>query len=406
MPKLLFQLFHATSLSAGFEPAPRQSRKRFGRELPELVFACAFVSCLTSVAQPFNSVSDGSYGPLNITTNTTLDLPPNGIFNCTTIVVSNGVTLSFNRNPLNTPVYLLATGNVNVSGTISVAGSNGNAVSAGIGGPGGFDGGNPGQGLNQPGAGLGPGGGAPGAAGNGVNSGGPGSYGSLSGLGSTNKGSTYGSPLLVPLIGGSGGGGQTADQGGGGGGGAILIASNTRIDLSGTINASSGLSDYNDGSGGAIRLVAPVVAGTGTLNVSGRWGGNGRIRFDALDRSSANFVYTAGPSTVSSGALMLVFPNPLPRLDIVEAAGTQIAVGATTPVVVQLPFGSSSNRTVTVRAQDFKATVPVAVVLTPEQGSSILYTNTIDNLSANPATNVFNVVLPVNVVVKVNAWTR
>src|SRR5205814_568667 len=83
---------------------------------------------------------------------------------------------------------------------------------------------------------------------------------------------------------------------------------------------------YNDGSGGAIRLVAPILAGTGILNVNGNWGGDGRIRLDALDRRTANFNYTAGAATVSSGALMIVFPTPLPRLDIVEAAGTSIAL--------------------------------------------------------------------------------
>ena len=371
-----------------------------------LTLALAWSVCLTALAQPFNSGSDGSYGALNVTSNTTLQLPPDGIFKCTTITVASGVTLSFTPNALNTPVYLLATGDVAINGTINIAGGSGSTVSGGQGGPGGFSGGGPGQGMNQPGAGLGPGGGGIGTSGTAINSAGPGSYGSLATLNTTNRGSTYGSPLLVPLIGGSGGGGAVAGQGGGGGGGAILIASNTRIDVGGTINAASGLSNYNDGSGGAIRLLAPVVAGTGTLNVNGRWGGNGLIRIDALDRSGANFAYTAGPATVSSGALMLVFPNPLPRLDVIEAAGTQIPAGTTTPVIVQLPFGSTTNRTVTVRAQDFNAAVPIAVVLTPEQGTPVTYTGVIDNLNSNPATNVFNVVVPVNVVVRVNAWTR
>jgi len=371
-----------------------------------LTFVLTLSVCLPTLAQPFSSGSDGSYGPLNVTSNTTLQLPPDGIFKCTTITVASGTTLSFTPNALNTPVYLLATSNVTINGTINIAGAGGTAVFGGQGGPGGFDGGVPGQGQNQPGAGLGPGAGGIGLAGNGANSAGPGSYGVVSTLASTNKGSTYGSPLLVPLVGGSGAAGQIAGYGGGGGGGAILIASSTRIDVTGTINASSGLSNYNDGSGGAIRLLAPVVAGTGALNVSGRFGGDGRIRIDSLDRSGANFFYNAGPATVSSGALMLVFPNPLPRLDIIEAAGMQIPVGATTPVIVQLPFGSTTNRTVTVRAQDFNAAVPVAVALTPEQGTPVIYTGVIDNLSSNPATNVFNVTVPVNVVVRVNVWTR
>jgi hypothetical protein len=372
----------------------------------QFTLALLCLACMPMVAQTFDSGSDGSYGPLNITSNTTLNLPPDGIFKCTTIFITNGATLKFNRNALNTPVYLLATSNVTIIGAIDVAGENGTTVFSGLGGPGGFDGGNPGQGINKAGAGLGPGGGRPGTTGFGASSAGPGGYGSLTTLGSTNRGSTYGSPLLVPLVGGSGAGGQDGGVGGGGGGGAVLIASNVRIDLAGTITAAGGLGVYNDASGGAIRLVAPVLAGTGTLNVSGHYAGDGRVRLDTLDRRLANFNYIAGAATVSSGALMIVFPSPLPRLDIVEAAGTSIAVGAASPVIVQLPFGSTSNRTVTVRAQDFNAAIPVAVVLTPEQGSPIVYTNVIDNLATNPTTNVFNVVIPVNVVVKVNAWTR
>jgi len=84
----------------------------------------------------FTSGSDGSYGPLNITTNTTLILPTNGIFNCTTITIASGVTLAFTKNPLNTPVYLLATGDVLIAGTINVSGQSGVQALAGEGGPG------------------------------------------------------------------------------------------------------------------------------------------------------------------------------------------------------------------------------------------------------------------------------
>ena len=87
-------------------------------------------------AQGFNSGSTGSDGPLNITTNTTLDLPTIGVFNYTTITVEQGATLSFNRNPLNTPVHLLAGGDVIINGTINVSGSAtlGN-FAGGVGGP-------------------------------------------------------------------------------------------------------------------------------------------------------------------------------------------------------------------------------------------------------------------------------
>src|SRR5712692_9762493 len=114
----------------------------------------------SALSQGFSSGSTGAYGPLNVTSNTTLNLPPDGIFNCTTIRIAPSVTLTFNRNALNTPVYLLATSNVTITGTIDVSGQFGSATAGGRSGPGGFDGGFPGLDANTlPGAGYGPGGG-------------------------------------------------------------------------------------------------------------------------------------------------------------------------------------------------------------------------------------------------------
>lgn len=104
---------------------------------------------------------------------------------------------------------------------------------------------------------------------------------------------------------------------------------------------------------------------------------------------------------------MTVFPNPLPRLDIISAAGTAIPQGSASPVTIQLPFGSSTNRTVTVQARDFGEQVPIRVVLTPESGVPISYDATINNTAGNnPATTTVNVTVPVNTKVAVNAWTR
>src|SRR5258708_33809346 len=95
----------------------------------------------TTARGQFSSGSDGSYGPLNPTISTNLDMPANGIFNLTTINIPNGVTVRFNRNALNTPVYLLAQSNVVISGTIDVSGGFSSGSSPGRAGPGGFDGG-------------------------------------------------------------------------------------------------------------------------------------------------------------------------------------------------------------------------------------------------------------------------
>jgi hypothetical protein len=379
--------------------------------IASLTVLLSLIATSAARAQPFDAGSTGADGALNVTSNTTLNLPPNGIFNFTTINVAAGTTLKFNPNALNTPVYLLATSNVTISGIIDVSGSAGSATAGGRGGPGGFDGGYPGLDVNTPpGYGLGPGGAPGGALCCAANSAGAGGYGATGGYSvTTNKGFAYGSPLLVPLVGGSGGGGLagTPGAGGGGGGGAILVGSNTRIDIinPGVIRANGGpCTSINDGSGGAIRLIAPLVTGNGSLVADGPcYGSVGRIRIDSTNRRAITF---ASNPTASIGANMSVFPNPVPRLDIVEAAGTTIPEGNTGPVSIQLPYGSTTNRTITLQARGFNASVPVAIALTPDTGLRTVYQATIDNLANDPAQVVVNVVVPVNVVVTVNAWTR
>ena len=135
-------------------------------------------------ALAFNSGSTGADGPFNPTVNTQVTLPDSGVFNYTSVNIPAGVTVTFKRNTANTPVVILASGDVTIAGTIDVSGAAAAAAGAagdgnqgddglpGKGGPGGFDGGrggtassdNPGVSgnptlKNPGGAGLGPGGG-------------------------------------------------------------------------------------------------------------------------------------------------------------------------------------------------------------------------------------------------------
>ena len=248
----------------------------------------------------------GAFAP---TINTTIALPPDGVLNYTTVNIQSGITVTFTPNAANTPVTMLATGDITIAGTVHVNGVSGFglvcSVSAptinpgGRGGPGGFAGGQSGmKGLsNNPGsAGYGSGGGNPG-----VNT-------------STVQGGTYGAPAsfvsLIPLFGGSGGGGTNGSNGdssicfpvtpfvgssGSGGGGAILMASTTKITVAGLIAANGGafnnqcpaVSAY--GSGGAIRLVAPEISVPGAIQALGiatgacpSGSGPGRIRIETL----------------------------------------------------------------------------------------------------------------------------
>lgn len=379
-------------------------------------------------AQQFDSGSDGSLGDLVIDADTAIPLPDDGILNYVNVTVQAGATLRFQRNTLNTPVYILAQGGVQIDGTISVNGSSGtmNPPVGGQGGPGGFDGGTPGILEVPPGDGHGPG---AGRAGNNTDSrnedsAGSGAYATRPDGGSARDGLSYGSPLLVPMLGGSGGGGTTGQPGvgGGGGGGAILIAANNSIVLSdsgrilargGAQNTGGNTNGPNSGSGGAIRLIAPRVEGRGEINVfggdftvaaAGR-AGNGRVRIDTIIRDGILFNFQP-LSSVSIGSYMAAFPDTVPRLDIVEAAGRTIEEGAAEQVEVFLPFGSDPNRTITVQARDFTGLVPIQLVLTPDSGSAIIHEVTFDMSQGNPQQIAIPVEIPVNTLTAVEAWTK
>jgi len=303
----------------------------------------------------FISGSTGADGDFTPTANTVLQIPDSGVFNFGTINIPSGVTVTFTKNSANTPVTILAIGDVMINGTINVNGSNGSYIVGGVGGPGGFDGGVGGT-TNQVGKrGAGPGSGGGGspysnasycAAGGGgggfATSGGVGGGQCVSGGGG---GVSYGNERILPLIGGSGGGGGGGSNtyvagAGGGGGGAILIASSGTITVNGSITANGGsgaLGDNNGyggggggGGGGAIRLIANTLSGNGTISASGGSGavsynnyGNGgggsagRIRLEA----SSMLRTAATTPPYSLGYPYAVIPTGMPVLSIVSIGG-------------------------------------------------------------------------------------
>lgn len=217
---------------------------------------------------------------------------PNGVWNYTTIDIPAGVTVEFLKNDANSPVVWLATGNVNIVGSVNLDGKNGGTqTNAGdapgpLGGPGGFRGGVGGVRLDISGSHLAQPGAGPGGGTGGVSSGQDGGDAVYAGF--------YGNPLVDPLIGGSGGGGEASSttvngDNGGGGGGAILIASSLDITVNGSITAKGGEGNFaqgGHGSGGAIVLVADRLLGVGTLDSSGA-GGDGRVRLEGFERPLA-----------------------------------------------------------------------------------------------------------------------
>lgn len=367
----------------------------------------------------FDSGSNGSLGDVVITNDTTLLLPPDGVLHYKSFAIRNDAVVSFIKNANNTPVYLLSQGDVLIEGRLIVNGWGSVGVyGAGLGGPGGFDGGRPGAGGLPPGDGQGPGGGKAGseAGRERADSAGSGSFLTQAGVGSTNLGATYGNSVLIPLIGGSGGGG-TPSYGGGGGGGAILIASNTKITIGGSgshqIDATGGEwgtgNAYNGGSGGAVKLVAPHLRGWMRILVNNRngTGGHGRVRLDALDYSGVRFDVVHPPASLSFGSMMATgLESQLPRLELVSVAGRPLPTNSVATGFILLPNGSAGEQPVVVRARNFGTRVPVSVVVQPDNGPTVEIPVILDNVAANPATATVTVSIPANTPVKVNAWTR
>ena len=170
--------------------------------------------------------------------------------------------------------------------------------------------------------------------------------GSANGFGTYNT--TYGRPEIFPLIGGSGAGATGSIGSGGSGGGVILIAAPSTINISGSITAIGGLrADGNGsgatGSGGAIKLVADQITGTGNLNAAT----SGRVRVEA-NTLSQNI--TTIPSTIASAPaatpiLLQSLTSPTVKIASVRYGTTTVPVPAdpTAPLVNSADLSIQSN---------------------------------------------------------------
>lgn len=319
----------------------------------------------------------------------------NGIWNFTTIDVPARVTVRFNKNVGNTPVRWLASGDVNINGTVDASGGFGdNNLPPGVaasGGPGGFDGGRGGIRFDASasyvgGAGQGPGGGGPGTAQQtspqNIRDGQDAGYSGV-----------YGNAFLQPLVGGSGGGGGASNDNtnggnGGGGGGAILISSSRDILVNGVVRANggnrqwSGASQGGRGSGGGILLRADRVTGPGSLEAYGGDSNNpnGRIRVEAYARA-----LTGGQNPTGVVGLPAANGevNQLGALTITSVAGQN---------VVQPPSGNPQTPDV-VFSQAGAIAVQIAGVGIPDNTPVKLRINTGNSvILAGPANMVGNTV--------------
>jgi hypothetical protein len=385
-------------------------------------------------AQAFNSGSTGALGAFSPATNTVVTLPADGILNYTTVTIPAGVTVTFQRNATNTPVTMLATGNVTIAGIINVNGQNSITASGagagpipgGLGGPGGFDGGQSGS--------LSAGTGQNGSAGRGS---GGGQAGLFTPTSTTGDG-LYGPDTmigLIPLFGGSGGGGGgriiggTIDGGSGaGGGGAIVIASTTQIVVSsgGQILANGGqglrfacsYQSGGGGSGGAIRLVAPSISNQGQIQALGSTvgcpgpAGAGRIRVEAFSfpifnttSPSPSLVTSPGPVTAASTPAL----TSLPTLKITTVGGISVPASPTgayaTPDVF-LPAGTTNPITVTLTATNTPPGTIFRIQVMPQFAPVVAPVNTAPSTgTCTSSTASATVTVPVAQVASIKAYS-
>lgn len=297
---------------------------------------CGVLALVPAVASAQSLTLDlggtGTYGPLNVTSNTTITLPPDGVIQATSVNIAAGATLKFTRNARNTGVIIVSQGDVVIDGTIDVSGSAGTVGAAGAGGPGGGNGGNPvlfATDDKSP------------------------QFWPLTRLGTPNPLGAAGG------VGSSGNACTTYGAGGGGGGGALVIFSNTKISSSSsgaTINAAGGVSpttlpggstcsariQAGAGSDGLVRLVAP------TLDAAALTIFSGQTTFQRL--------FSVGTPTVENGSLQSVAPTANSEMDafvpnpvaasIVSVDGTALPAG-TESYAYAYPTGATSTTIVT-----------------------------------------------------------
>ncbi|MCS6316668.1 MAG: hypothetical protein H8K05_02570 [Nitrospira sp.] len=347
-------------------------------------------------ALAFTSGSTGALGAFAPVSNTTVILPPDGILNYTTITIPSGVTVTFQPNSANTPVILLAQGNITIGGQLYVNGVSGLVATpagstvqlGGLGGPGGYRGGQGGQ------KGLANNSGAPGQ---GPNAGTSGRFDAVV-TANGNYGADSSFVSLIPLFGGSGGGGGTGDAtlwgtSGGGGGGALVLASSTQITVqtTGTVAANGGngpiyttvCSTYSGGpgSGGAVRLVAPAVTVQGGVAATGGGGGcvagvggPGRIRIEC---TTCSLVTTNPVASISNvlGPVASASTPPLiniPTLTISTIGGLSVPVnpsGIYTAADVTMPTGTVNPVPVTLIANNLPVGTVLSLRIIPASGA-------------------------------------
>lgn len=233
-------------------------------------------------------------------------------------------------------------------------------------------------------------------------------YGRLNFAGQAPTGETYGNDYCLPLQGGSGGsgiggpvdtGGQSPPGQGGGGGGAILIAVSGSVEINGGVSCNGGNGSPEDqyypkpwagsGSGGALRIIATNITGTGTLDTTGggtqcAWtddyygrsatsrAGSGRVRLDALSNAFSG----SALGLVSRGYQPIIIPPQVQAvvLAIQSVGGVVVSPTPTgkpsTPDVI-LPAAQQTPVSIVIGCTNIPLGTEIIVDVKPANGPAI-----------------------------------
>jgi hypothetical protein len=359
-----------------------------------LIAGFSIASLALPVCAQISIPSDGSDGALNITTNTVIDLSKavtgvwsnnnsanvgKGIYDASkwavvfkysSVNIASNVSVTFSNHPSRAPVVWLVSGAVTINGDLGLDGGAGTTdFSQAEPGPGGFRGGAAQNQTLSPGPGFGPGG---------------------SDSGHALYNGSYGTPGIVPLIGGSGGTGNS--YGGSAGGGAILIASSSAITVNGSCHAIGGAIINYAGSGGSIRLLADQILGNGALNAN--FLQPGRIRIDANSLS---------PNLAVSPAPSLGLPSPVVIWPATNAPTVRIvSIGdQTAPLDPRAQIGTGQDARlftnaapIVLETANFPTNGTVSVYIKPRNGQQTVASATFVSGTTNLATWQYQATLP------------
>ncbi|MBE7498517.1 MAG: hypothetical protein HS117_26560 [Verrucomicrobiaceae bacterium] len=360
------------------------------RPKPTTLLLAAFFSGVLAAQAQLTIPSDGSDGAFNPATNVEIDLglatnglwnsPGSGngvydaekwavVFKYSSVNIPAGVSVTFKNHPAYAPVVWLVQGNVTIDGELNLDGKSG--VSDTVGGllptepgPGGFRGGA--RGATVSGHGYGPGG--------------RGFYGRYATI--------YGNPQIIPLIGGSGGYSAFGKSGAAGGGAIAIFASNT-ISIDGLVTAGTKETQPEIiGSGGAVRLVANLVQGTGQVRCATTFTNTnyapvtsdsfGRIRIEAnsLNSSLQTLPETIGVSPPNTPIIWPAANAPTAKVISVDSVNAPLDPRAPLVAGADVAIQNSNQVNILIETTNFPIEGVVQLNITPKFGNRTTHTAT------------------------------